>query len=157
MIIDKIRERLTGLSCPVGGVSWNPPELEKTKASRIIRYLEDRRVLYNPLELECPDHCFRSICDIRKFLTDEMQRMNEDSVLYSYISAMRIACRKFMDRFPNGICHFREYGCESWTFNSALGELRGTFGIMLVQIAVAFKIDIEDDLASILPEKENDE
>jgi hypothetical protein len=33
----------------------------------------------------------------------------------------------------------------------ALGELRGTFGIHVANIAAAFKLDVEDRLASILP------
>lgn len=50
MIFREIRERLTGISCPIFGVSWNPSETERTKAIKIIRFLEDRRVLYNPYE-----------------------------------------------------------------------------------------------------------
>ena len=53
MIFREIRERLTGISCPIFGVSWNPSETERTKAIKIIRFLEDRRVLYNPYEQEC--------------------------------------------------------------------------------------------------------
>ena len=39
----------------------------------------------------------------------------------------------------------------SWTFYSALGEMRGTFGVHLAMIAAEFKLDIEDRLAAILP------
>lgn len=39
----------------------------------------------------------------------------------------------------------------SWTFYSALGEMRGTFGVHLTKIAAEFKLDIEDRLAEILP------
>ena len=48
-----IRERLTGISCPFFGISWNPTEIDRTKANRIIRFLEDRRVLYNLYEQVC--------------------------------------------------------------------------------------------------------
>lgn len=43
-----ILNRLTGLSCPIFGISWNPIESEIIIATRIIRYLENRRVLFNP-------------------------------------------------------------------------------------------------------------
>lgn len=71
---------------------------------------------------------------------------------------MRIACRKFLNQYTNenNKVHFylHNYDCiSSWKFNSTLGELRGTFGIMLAQMAVAYGIDIEDELSSILPEK----
>ena len=42
-----ILNRLTGLSCPIFGISWNPIESEIIIATRIIRYLENRRVLWN--------------------------------------------------------------------------------------------------------------
>lgn len=43
-----------------------------TVARRVIRFLEDQRVLYNPSELEQPDHCVQSVLDIRRFLTAEL-------------------------------------------------------------------------------------
>ena len=39
----------------------------------------------------------------------------------------------------------------SWTFNGALCELRGVFGIHLAKIAVMYGLDIEEGLATILP------
>mgnify|MGYP001024741586 FL=1 len=162
MIFKEIRERLTGISCPVFGISWNPSETERTKAIKIIRFLEDRRVLYNPYEQECPDHCIHSIIEIRHFLTDKIQDISSETNLYNYIKAMRIACRKFLNQYTNenNKVHFylHNYDCiSSWKFNSTLGELRGTFGIMLAQMAVAYGIDIEDELSSILPEKDSEE
>jgi hypothetical protein len=35
-----ILNRLTGLSCPIFGISWNPIESEIIIATRIIRYLD---------------------------------------------------------------------------------------------------------------------
>ena len=45
----------------------------------------------------------------------------------------------------------------SWTFASALGEMRGTFGNMIAQIAAAYGLDVEDELASIIPDSEHDD
>lgn len=65
----EIINRITGISVPVFGVQWNPPETEISKARRIITFLEDRRVLYAPENLENIDHCIESILRIREFLT----------------------------------------------------------------------------------------
>ena len=152
-----ILNRLTGLSCPVFGISWNPSEDEATIAARIIRYLEDRRVLFNPSEMEQPSHCVESAIKIRAYLTSEMQCMNADSRLFEYTKAMRIAARKFTDRMEspkdkNFLSHARHWDhWASWTFASALGEMRGTFGTMIAQIAAAYGLDVEDDLATIIP------
>lgn len=40
---------------------------------------------------------------------------------------------------------------------STIGELRGVFGVHLAQLAAAFGLDIEDDLASILPVSDDGE
>jgi hypothetical protein len=36
-------------------------------------------------------------------------------------------------------------------FNGALGEMRGVFGIHIAKLAAQYGLDVEDDLASILP------
>lgn len=154
-----IKERLTGISCPFFGISWNPSESERKVAQRVIRFLEDRRVLYNPSELESPRYCVESVCRIREYLTSEMQQINNDSNLFSYMKAMRIACRKFLNRCSSKDDRFLDEAryngnFSSWVFGSALGEMRGTFGNMVAQISAAYGIDIEDDLATIIPEKE---
>lgn len=68
---------------------------------------------------------------------------------------MRAACRKFLERVGSdgrdGIHRSSGWGFHSWIFGSALGELRGTFGVHVARIAAAFKQHVEDRLASILP------
>jgi len=156
----EIVKRLTGISSPVFGVSWNPPESETAIAKRFIAELEDRRVLYNPAEMEMPGHCVHSVIEIRHLLSRELGALGTDSGLASSIRAMRGACRKFLDnvqaddrivRYGAHMGHF-----ASWEFNSALGELRGVFGVHLAQIAAQHGLDIEDELATILPAEVGD-
>ena len=50
------------------------------------------------------------------------------------------------------VMHGSEMGhFASWEFNGAVGELRGVFGVHIARIAVAHGLDIEDDLATIIP------
>ncbi len=157
MKFQEIVNRLTGFSTPIFGVSWNPPESERVVAKRIIAELEDRRVLYNPSELEMPEHCVMSVIDIRRMLSAELGGLDEkSSALANSLRAMRAVCRKFLDtvqadsdrkiRFAGHRGHF-----ANWVFDSGLGELRGVFGVHLAQIAAEYGIDVEDRLASILP------
>jgi hypothetical protein len=154
----EIATRVTGFSTPIFGVSWNPPESERTVAKRVIVQLEDRRVLYSPSEMEVPDHCVMSVVDIRRILSQELGVLDEKSALAMSLRAMRAACRKFLDsvqanerivRFGAHLGHF-----ASWEFNGAVGELRGVFGVHLAQIAARYGLNIEDELASILPAAE---
>jgi len=50
MKFSEIANRLTGISTPLGGVSWQSSDLEVSAARRVIAFLEDRRVLYAPEE-----------------------------------------------------------------------------------------------------------
>jgi hypothetical protein len=156
MKFSEIAKRLTGISTPFGGLSWEVSELEISVARRVITFLEDRRVLYAPDQLELPNHCVQSVLDIRHFLSNELGKLDTGSELAANLRAMRAGCRKFLDRVGvNGqdvilYANHRNHWA-SWTFYSALGEMRSTFGVHLARIAAHFKLDIEDGLASILP------
>ena len=76
MKFSEIANRLTGISTPLGGVSWQSSDLEVSAARRVIAFLEDRRVLYAPDELEVPDHCVHSVLEIRHFLSGELGKLS---------------------------------------------------------------------------------
>ncbi|RGJ55242.1 hypothetical protein DXD55_15580 [Bacteroides stercoris] len=92
-----------------------------------------------------------------------MQNMHANSKLFEFVKAMRIAARKFTDRMESKKDKDFLYNAQcwdhwaSWTFASALGEMRGTFGNMIAQIAAAYGLDVEDELASIIPDSEHDD
>ena len=164
MKFQNIIHRLTGISCPVFGVSWNPPETDISRAKRIITFLEDRRVLYNPASMELPDHCVRSVIEIRQHLTSELGQLDNDAELAKSLRAMRAACRKFLnltqdnERGRDIIRYGHHHGhWANWEFNGALGEMRGVFGIHLALLATEYGLDVEDELASILPGTEDNE
>ena len=130
--------------------------MEIATARRVVAFLEDRRVLYEPTAMEVPSHCVHSVIEIRHCLSDELGKLDgKNSELGATLRAMRAACRKFLERVGTdgreGIHHANGWGFHSWTFGSALGELRGTFGVHVARIAAAFKLDVEDRLASIVP------
>lgn len=156
MKFKELANRLTGISCPVFGISWNPIETECTIARRIIIFLEARRVLYSAYEYESVCPCITSVTEIRNYLTSELSNIDENSKLNGYVRAMRTACNKFLSKCPDKD-EFRCRVCKpdniyNWIFTSAVGELRGVFGVMIGQIAKAYGLDVEDELAQIIPE-----
>lgn len=148
--------RLTGVSCPVFGVSWNPAEPQRNIAKRIIIFLEGRRVLFEVFGVEALCQCIESVTKIKDFLTSELPNIDDDSDLNSYVRGMRKACNKFLSSFPQNKqdkCKYCHEGTEEyWCFVSSIGELRGIFGIMIGQIAKSYGLDVEDELAQIIPE-----
>lgn len=150
-----IINRLTGISCPLFGVSWNPPESQRSIARKVIIFLEPKRVLYSEYEYELVCPCIQSVTEIKNYLTSELPGIDDNSDLNSYVRAMRNACNKFLTKCPN-TRSFRDYACQegninNWIFTSAIGEMRGIFGVMIGQMAVAYGLDVEDDLAQIIP------
>jgi hypothetical protein len=121
-----------------------------------LRSWKTGRVLYAPEEMEVAAHCVDSVLEIRRFLSGELRKLDGKSEFAASLRAMRAACRKFLDRVGidgrEVVLYANHHGhWASWTFYSALGEMRGTFGVHLAKIAAEFKLDIEDRLASILP------
>jgi hypothetical protein len=147
--------RITGFNVPVFGVSWNPPQPEIAVARRALAFLEDRRVLYNPYHLEVADHCVESVVDIRRFLTDLIGQLPPSSTLAEHLRAIRAACRTFLDDTSPGTRHAlgpHWAGPFETSFFTALGELRARIGVHVAAIAVMHGIDVEGELASVLPE-----
>jgi hypothetical protein len=162
MQFKEIVNRLTGISCPIFGISWNPSETDRAIAQRAVTFLEDRRVLYSPSEIELPDHCVQSVLRIREFLTNELTRLHSRDSMAESFRAMRSACRKFLNAVQaeddNRIVHFANSPGHyaSWEFNQALGELRGIFGVQVARLAAQYGLDVENDLAKILPESDRE-
>lgn len=161
MKFNEVLSRITGLSIPVFGMQWNPPEAERAVARRVLAFLEDRRVLYNPTEMEMPGHCVASVQRIREFLTSEIGKLDADKEIAQSLRAMRAACLKFMNTVGVDDKHDRHiimHGAErghwaNWTFNGAVGELRGVFGVHVAALAASYGLDVQGELASILPAK----
>jgi hypothetical protein len=158
LLFKDIASKLTGFSTPLFGVSWQPPETERKIAISIVTFLEDRRVLYNPTELEIPHHCISSVVEIRHFLTEVLADLDQKSELANNVRTMRAACRKFLDAAQglerDHLLSFSRSNYSSWEFYGSLGEMRGIFGICLSHILLAYKLDIEEELATILPYKD---
>jgi hypothetical protein len=153
LLFSQIASKITGFTTPVFGISWEPPKNEQVIAKSVVTFLEDRRVLYNPTELELPHHCISSVLEIRHFLTEKMTELDQNSELVKNLRTMRSACRKFLDsaqRLDRGLS-FSHKSYDAWVFYSSLGEMRGIFGFCLPQILLSYGLDIEKDLATILP------
>jgi len=160
MTFKEIANRITGISIPVFGISWNPPKLEKQIAEKVITFLEDKRALYNPFELETPEHCRQSIIQIREFLTEQLYDVKRDSGLTNTLRAMRSACRKSLDMTTENKAHFNkkqgrienQIGLGGQIlFYSDMGELRGTFVFLVAKLLVMHGIDCESELVTIIP------
>lgn len=154
-----LAHRLTGFSLPFFGVQWMPSADEREIIRRLLAALEDRRVLFVPYHLEVVSQVTSSVLQMRELLTETLQALPETARAAGSVRAMRAACRKFLEEphpdFRNLPPHYSRgrFGDEegSAPFFVALGELRATFGTHVAALAYQYGVDVEGELASILP------
>lgn len=150
--IGQLASRLTGISTPLFGASWQAPAAERDVAAQLLARLEDRRVLYSPSEAEVPHYCAQSVIDIRRMLSDALANTHGKGVLAEHLRAMVAASRRFLDRIGTDYDAMREGGHYlSWEFLDALGQMRALFGVHLALIAARYDLDVRGDLRNILP------
>jgi hypothetical protein len=152
-----------GFTVPLigGGLSATltpPSEAEAHRAARILTFLEDRRVLFDPSNMEIEEYAGRSVMEIRRFLTNERMQLDRNSILAASLRGMIAACHQFLTRtqrsLPGDLPASGRRWADPWadrTFHQALGELRASIGIHIAQLAAAHGLDVEGELAKILP------
>jgi hypothetical protein len=146
--------RITGISTPFGGVQWADPGPSETElVRRFLVFLEDRRVLFNPFQLEVEGEVEHSIHQIREECTKALQMLSSSAFAIAPIRAIREAGRRFHDdqleEFPYFDGDWPRRGRPG--FFMALGAFRATVGHQVALLAGRYGIDIEGDLASIMP------
>ncbi len=144
----EVSGRIPGLSIPLFGRSWNPPESERKIIRRLIEFLEDRPALYDPLDLELFAWATDSILGIRNELTKTIQKLDNQSKAVPHVKAMRAACSDYLDHFqyPEQPDKLPWVNYFTW-----LGELRGIFGSQIAQLSAMYGVDLEGDIVLILP------
>jgi len=143
-----LASRLTGISCPIAGVSWKPPADERGMAQGLITFLEDRRVLFTPYSMEVGPYVVESVLDIRKRITCDLEKVSKSSTLGESLVSMRAACRKFLNETQQQ--ETRSYRMDFFLID-CLAVLRTTFGMHITRLACAYDLELEEHLESVLP------
>jgi hypothetical protein len=137
------------------GISWGDPGPgDGETVRRFLVFLEDRRVLYNGMNLEVVSEVHRSTHEIREQCTKTLQALAPKAFAVLPVRAIREASRRFHDdeneRFQNFDFGWSRRDGQPGFF-VALGSYRATVGLQAALLAAHYDIDIEGDLASILP------
>ena len=151
-----LASRLAGVSILGFGASWKAPEPERVVVRDVITALEDKRALYSQAVWEEPSHVVQSLLKIRDELTSGLKRVGDNSPAKEAFRIMRAACRNFLtlhsvkeQEHNRGM--MRDMGYQQEEFFVGLGKLRATFGQQLAVLGYLYGVDIEEELATILP------
>lgn len=143
-----MRFRWTGLGTPFGSLQWEPKDDDKEISRRVISLLEDRRLLYIDFYWEIPHECITSASRIREELTGLMANPDISPAHAQQLKLLRSYFRTFMDTRDD---HGRRYHMGHEPFSVALGELRAKVGQVIGDLAARFDLELEPDLATIVP------
>lgn len=152
--------RITGISTPLGGLQWaDPGPSDGDVVRRLLIFLEDRRVLFNPTDLEVVSQVEHSVHEIRAECTKTLQALAPKVFAVTPIRSIREGCRRFHDDQAEEFRFFGSFGRHrdhdgSPGFFTALGTFRATIGYQVALLAAHYDIDVEGDLASVLPSVE---
>lgn len=153
-------KRITGISTPVFGISWNPPEQERDVANRVLTILEDQRLLFGDYTqlYNLGSYAEKALYNLRVRLTEELSSLDRSTPLAQSLSAMRSACRKCLDQLENASKNkpYSEFCCgpgeQLAYWFGAIGELRSTFGLVVAKLSTMYGIEVEEELSTILPQ-----
>lgn len=139
------------------GINWERVPDDERIARAVIIFLEDRRLLFGDRHLEDEAHCVSSALACRTFLTKQIAETEPGKPLETTLKSMRAAFRQFVERGgPHG-CNFQHHRSmyQADPFSLALGDLRTQVGEQLARIAWRYDIEIDDELARILPPEDD--
>ncbi|GAA3424584.1 hypothetical protein GCM10018953_17670 [Streptosporangium nondiastaticum] len=155
----RIPYEITGISTSLFGIQWQKKDTDRKIAHEVIIFLEDRRLLFGDRHVDDEAHCVQSAIQIRAFITEQLKRHKMGRELCLALKAMRSACRHFVDvAGPQGENFgYRMGPIGANRFGLALGDLRAQMGFYIATIATQYKIEVDDDLSTILPPPPKDE
>lgn len=116
-------------------------------ARRIVRAMEDHRLLYRHTDHEAPDYAIMSADRARRELGAILSDPDLSPHMEEIARAMQAAFRDFMDAHPHPGYH--HWGMDE--FVVALGELRATVGALVGELSNDYGVSVNDDLASSVP------
>jgi hypothetical protein len=142
-----VARSINGLS--VYGISWKPPVDKRRIVKDLITYLEAKRVLYVPYDMEFGLWANESVLQIREELTKALKACPSDDELTGPIREMRAACLMFLDLMGSPTGRGRFFDDENmWV---ALGQLRGIFRLQLAELSVVYGVEVEGELVYTIP------
>lgn len=110
---------------------------------KIIKFLEQKGVLYIHIQHEVPQHVFESVKDIRVFLTSIQAQIEPESPLEIIVDSINHACRYFMNT--------TNWNMTNKEIAYGLFAMRKIIGVNLKDLEQKYNLKVDSPLADIMP------
>lgn len=92
-----MRIKITGISSPFVGISWEYVENEKQYIQKLFYFLETKRLLVNPIDMELPNQCVGSALEIKDFIVKLLCNFKFSFDGERILKELCNACNDFLD------------------------------------------------------------
>ena len=144
---------LNGFSTSLGGISWNKTTSSKEMFTRLLFFLESKRILVNPIELEFKDWCIESVLEIKQQLVNITQELKLKDFDADIIRNLIDTCNNYLDTVKpmnlTGIIYKKEGRWEDLSFDRAMKTFRNSFKQEIVKIEKKYRLKFH----KIIPEE----
>lgn len=146
-----MKYRLNGFSTPFFGVSWDNVQSSKEWFCKFLIFLESKRILTNPKEMEKKEWCIHSVLEIKQFLSNLPDTIEFSKEEYSIIRAMIYSCNEYLDNvsnldLPNIIFKANDYNWADLKFDGAMKKFRNSFKLQIMQIEKKHKLKFNKEI-----------
>ena len=144
---------LNGFSTSLGGISWNKTTSSKEMFTHLLFFLESKRILVNPIELEFKDWCIESVLEIKQQLVSITQELKLKDFDADIIRNMIDACNDYLDTVKPmnlpGIIYKKDDRWEDLSFDRAMKTFRNSYKQEIVKIEKKYRLKFH----KIIPEQ----
>lgn len=143
--------KLNGISVPIGGISWEYTESGQKGIQEMFYYLESKRLLINPKEMEKKEWSEKSAIEIKNKLVDILSRYKYDQNIITIIKQMVDACNEFLDNMQRvevrGILYKNlQSDWEDLEYGVAMKKFRETFRDNIKILAETYNITFSKEI-----------
>ena len=143
--------KLNGISVPIGGISWEYTESGQKGIQEMFYYLESKRLLINPKEMENKEWSEKSAIEIKNKLVDILSRYKYDQNIITIIKQMVDACNEFLDNMQRvevrGILYKNlQSDWEDFEYGVAMKKFRKIFRDNIKLLAETYNITFSKEI-----------
>lgn len=148
-----MKYKLNGISFPYFGLSWDNKTTAKERFRYLLLFLETKRILSSPLDMELKQECIESVLEIKHTLSDITKDAEFSKKDVEIVRELVDACNAYLDQIRSDtVPHLIYKDGHNWAdavFDNAMKKLRDEFKLGISQIekryGLQYKTSIPDE------------